>query len=85
MMGGCYGVLWMRAVGQEQRGRYQAPQLALATVLKGWAGTLIYFAATLVAFVAPKISALMFIAVAFYYLMPGRVESIPDSPKADAS
>ncbi len=34
---------------------------------------MIYFVATLVAFVAPKISVLMFIAVALYYLIPGRV------------
>lgn len=73
LMGISYGMLWLHAMRQAPQSSQLPPQLNAATVFKAWAGTVIYFVATLVAFVAPKVSAVMFIAVALYYLIPGRV------------
>lgn len=68
-----YGMLWLHAMRQARQSGQLPPQLNATAVFKAWAGTVIYFVATLVTFVAPKISVLMFIAVALYYLIPGRV------------
>jgi uncharacterized membrane protein len=75
-MGLSYGALWYYAIRQEyRRNPSTAPRLNRITVLKGMAGTAAYFVGTLIAFVAPRVSAFLFVAVAIYYAVPGRLET----------
>jgi uncharacterized membrane protein len=75
-MGISYAALWYYTARQEyRRSPSTAPHLNRITVLKGMAGTGGYFAGTLVAFVAPRLSALLFVSVAIYYAIPGRLET----------
>lgn len=75
-MGLSYGALWYYAVRNEYRRRPStAPRLNGITVLKGMAGTAAYFVGTLVAFVAPRLSAFLFVSVAIYYAVPWRLET----------
>jgi uncharacterized membrane protein len=75
-MGLSYGALWFYVVRQECR-RNPATALRLdgVTVLKGMAGTGVYFLGTLVAFIAPRLSNFLFVVVAIYYAVPGRLDT----------
>ena len=82
-LGVAYGVLWTHVVKCEHRADpAHVPPLTWATVRRGTYGTVVYFLATLLAFVAPRLSELLFIAVAVYYMFPGHLES--SGPAADA-
>jgi len=75
-MGLSYGALWYYTVLQEYRRNPEtAPRLNGLTVLKAMAGTGAYFLGTLIAFVAPRFSAFLFVSVAIYYAVPNRLES----------
>ncbi len=75
-LGVAYGTLWVHVVKLERRANpADAPSLDLGSVLRGTSGTIAYLIATLIAFVAPRISELLFIAVALYYALPGRLET----------
>jgi TMEM175 potassium channel family protein len=75
-MGLSYGALWYYTVRQEyRRSPSTAPRLKGITMLKGMAGTGAYFIGTLIAFIAPHLSAFLFVSVAIYYAIPGRLET----------
>ena len=74
-MGLSYGVLWHYAMRKEcVRNPASRSSLDKLTILRGMAGTAIYFLGTLLAFRAPRVSVVLFVAVAIYYAIPGRLE-----------
>jgi uncharacterized membrane protein len=80
-MGLSYGALWYYTVRQEtRRSPATAPRLTGVTMLKGTAGTAGYFVGTLLAFVAPRLSEFLFVSVAIYYAIPGRLETARRDP-----
>ena len=75
-MGLSYGGLWCYVVLQERRNNpATASPLDSVEILKGMAGTGIYFLATLLAFIAPRLSTFLFVMVAIYYAVPGRLDT----------
>jgi uncharacterized membrane protein len=75
-----FGLVWVHAVHQQRRTDTTAPRLDRKALARGVAGNVVYLAATLIAFIAPEVSAILFIAVALYYALPGRMDAIVDSP-----
>jgi uncharacterized membrane protein len=73
-MGLSYGALWHYVMRKEcARNPQAAPAMDKFTLFRGMAGTAVYFLGTLLAFVAPRASTFLFVAVAMYYAIPGRM------------
>jgi uncharacterized membrane protein len=79
-MGVFFGLVWAHAVGQQRRTDTTSPRLDRKALTRGAIGNVVYLAATLLGFVAPQVSAILFIVVALYYALPGRMDAIVDSP-----
>ena len=76
-MGLSYGALWYYAVGQEyKRSPATKPRIHGVAALKGMTGTGVYFVGTLLAFIAPRVSTFLFVVVAVYYAVPGRLDTV---------
>jgi len=74
-MGLSYGALWYYVVLKESDRNPASPSsIDKFKVFQGMAGTGVYFLGTLLAFVAPRASVFLFIVVAIYYAIPGRLE-----------
>ena len=74
-MGLSYGALWHYAMRMESaRNPQSGSTLDNRALLRGLAGTGVYFAGTLLAFITPRASTFLFIGVALYYAIPGRLE-----------
>jgi len=71
-----YGALWRYATRQECARNPAHATLDALTILQGMAGTGVYFLGTLLAFVAPTASTFLFVIVAIYYAIPGRLERV---------
>jgi uncharacterized membrane protein len=83
-MGSSYGALWYYTVNCQRRRHPEfAATLDGMTLIKGMAGTGVYLLGTLIAFTAPRASALLFVAVAVYYAIPGRLAYA--APKTNSS
>lgn len=76
-MGASYVALWLYTIRQEQMHDPTLPPLDRRTIVRGSIGALLYFAGTLIAFVAPRVSTVIFVVVTMYYAIPGRLE--PDA------
>ena len=62
-----YFTVWQYAVRSDP----EAPPVPRSVMISGGGGTLFYALGTLLAFVAPRVSIGIFVAVAIYYMLPG--------------
>lgn|GEM_PF-4517236 len=60
-------IVWQYAV----RSDHDAPPVSRSVMISGGIGTFFYAAGTLIAFVAPKVSIAIFVAITIYYSLPG--------------
>jgi len=63
-----YFIVWQYAVRSDP----DAPPVSRGVMITGGIGTLFYATATLLAFVAPKLSIAIFVGITIYYWLPGR-------------
>ena len=62
-----YFAVWQYAVRSDP----EAPPVSRSVMISGGIGTFFYGAGTLIAFVAPKVSIAIFVAITIYYSLPG--------------
>ncbi len=67
LMSVAFFAVWQYAVRSDP----EAPRVSRKSVIVGGIGTVFYVAGTLLAFVAPRVSIALFVAVTVYYSLPG--------------
>lgn len=70
-----YNLLWYHAARHVDSGTCDRSTVVLNTV-RNLSGSIIYVAATLCAFLDPRISVGLFLAVALFYLLPGKIDAV---------
>ncbi len=73
-----YNLLWYRAVRHVDRSACDRRTVIVNTV-RNLSGSITYLAATLCAFIDPRISVALFLAVAMFYLLPGKIDAVADA------
>jgi TMEM175 potassium channel family protein len=66
-----YFAVWQYAIRLQAAYDPDAPRMRRSVMISGAIGTLFYVVGTLLAFVAPRVSVGIFVAVALYYMLPG--------------
>ncbi len=73
-----YNLLWYHAARHVDSRTCDRRTLVLNTV-RNLSGSIIYLTATLCAFLDPRISVGLFLGVALFYLLPGKVDAVVDA------
>ncbi len=73
-----YNLLWYHAARHVDSRTCDRRTVVLNTV-RNLSGSIVYLGATLCAFLDPRISVGLFLAVALFYLLPGKIDAVVDA------